>query len=41
MSLAGELVSIGLPVRNGERTIENVVRSVLAQDHGRLELVIS
>jgi glycosyltransferase involved in cell wall biosynthesis len=41
MSFAGELVSIGLPVRNGERTIESVVRSVLTQDHGRLELVIS
>jgi glycosyltransferase involved in cell wall biosynthesis len=34
------LVSIGLPVRNGVRTLEAVVRSVLAQDHERLELVI-
>lgn len=41
MMLGDVLVSIGLPVRNGERTIEGVVRSVLAQDHGRLELVIS
>jgi glycosyltransferase involved in cell wall biosynthesis len=35
------LVSIGLPVFNGARTLEGVVRSVLAQDHERLELVIS
>src|SRR5690349_16413856 len=35
------LVSIGLPVFNGARTLEAVVRSVLAQDHERLELVIS
>ncbi len=35
------LVSIGLPVRNaGERVVE-VVRSVLAQNHEHLELVIS
>jgi glycosyltransferase involved in cell wall biosynthesis len=35
------LVSIGLPVRNGERTIGRAVRSVLEQDHPHLELVIS
>jgi hypothetical protein len=35
------LVSVGLPVRNAARSIENVVRSVLAQDHERIELVIS
>jgi glycosyltransferase involved in cell wall biosynthesis len=35
------LVSIGLPVRNGEPTISRAVRSVLEQDHARLELVIS
>jgi hypothetical protein len=35
------LVSIGLPVRNGEPTIGRAVRSVLEQDHARLELVIS
>ncbi|MGV9712251.1 glycosyltransferase family 2 protein [Gordonia sp. NPDC003424] len=34
-------VSIGLPVRNGVERIENVVRSVLAQDHENIELVIS
>lgn len=38
---SGTLVSIGLPVRNaGERVVE-VARSVLAQDHEHLELVIS
>jgi glycosyltransferase involved in cell wall biosynthesis len=41
MQLRDTLVSIGLPVRNGVRTLETAVRSVLAQDHERLELVIS
>lgn len=35
------LVSICLPVRNGASRIEEVVWSVLAQDHERIELVIS
>ena len=35
------LVSIGLPVRNGERYLGEAVRSVLDQEYGRLELVIS
>jgi hypothetical protein len=35
------LVSIGLPVRNGEQHVGEAVRSVLDQGHGRLELVIS
>jgi glycosyltransferase involved in cell wall biosynthesis len=35
------LVSICLPVRNGAARLEPVVRSILAQDHGNLELVIS
>ncbi|GII30593.1 glycosyltransferase family 2 protein [Planotetraspora mira] len=35
------LVSIGLPVRNGADTMRDAVTSVLAQDHERLELVIS
>jgi glycosyltransferase involved in cell wall biosynthesis len=35
------LVSIGLPVYNGEEVLEAVVRSVLAQDHENIELVIS
>jgi Glycosyl transferase family 2 len=42
MSAAAEpLVSIGLPVRNGERYLGEAVQSVLDQEHGRLELVIS
>lgn len=41
MPATDTLVSIGLPVRNGEQFLANVVRSVLAQDHGHLELVIS
>lgn len=35
------LVSIGLPVRNAGARVTDVVRSVLAQDHDNLELVIS
>jgi glycosyltransferase involved in cell wall biosynthesis len=35
------LVSIGLPVHNGESTVATAVRSVLDQQHERLELVIS
>lgn len=35
------LVSVGLPVYNGERSLERAIRSVLEQDHDRLELVIS
>lgn len=38
---AEPLVSIGLPVRNAGSRVADVVRSVLAQDHARLELVIS
>lgn len=38
---ADTLVSIGLPVRNAADRVEGVVRSVLAQDHDRIELVIS
>jgi glycosyltransferase involved in cell wall biosynthesis len=38
---AEPLVSIGLPVRNGERSVGEAVRSVLDQEYGRLELVIS
>ena len=34
------LVSVGLPVHNGERYVEEAVRSVLAQDYPNLELVI-
>jgi glycosyltransferase involved in cell wall biosynthesis len=35
------LVSIGLPVYNGEQFLVDTVRSVLEQDYGHLELVIS
>jgi glycosyltransferase involved in cell wall biosynthesis len=35
------LVSIGLPVRNAGVRLEGVVGSVLGQDHGNVELVIS
>jgi glycosyltransferase involved in cell wall biosynthesis len=38
---AEPLVSIGLPVRNGERYLAEAVRSVLDQTYGRIELVIS
>jgi glycosyltransferase involved in cell wall biosynthesis len=38
---ADVLVSIGLPVRNAGSRVADVVRSVLAQDHANLELVIS
>jgi hypothetical protein len=40
MNNANTLVSVGLPVRNGADRIERVVKSVLNQDHGNLELVI-
>ncbi|MGH8932793.1 MAG: glycosyltransferase family 2 protein [Egibacteraceae bacterium] len=35
------LVSIGLPVRNGEQYVERALRSVLSQEYSRVELVIS
>ncbi|NUO96593.1 MAG: glycosyltransferase family 2 protein, partial [Nonomuraea sp.] len=35
------LVSIGMPVRNGADHLEAAVRSVLAQDHAEIEVVIS
>lgn len=35
------LVSIGLPVRNGERYLGEAVRSILDQEYDHLELVIS
>ena len=41
MSNPGTLVSIGLPVRNAGSRVAGVVRSVLAQDHADVELVIS
>lgn len=41
MKIDDTLVSICLPVRNGGDMLEEVVWSVLAQDHERIELVIS
>lgn len=38
---ATPLVSIGMPVFNGERFIRQAVDSLLAQDHEHLELIIS
>lgn len=35
------LVSIGLPVYNGAQSLERAVESVLAQDYGNIELMIS
>jgi glycosyltransferase involved in cell wall biosynthesis len=39
--MSDELVSVALPVRNGADGLARVVSSVLAQDHERIELVIS
>ncbi|WP_440100460.1 glycosyltransferase family 2 protein [Streptosporangium sp. H16] len=41
MENSDTLVSIVLPVRNGAGRIEGAIRSVLGQDHERLQLVIS
>lgn len=41
MSNTGTLVSIGLPVRNAGDRVGDVVRSVLAQDHADVELLIT
>lgn len=38
---SGPLVSIGMPVYNGERYMRRALDSLLAQDHGNFELVIS
>ncbi|MFQ5654133.1 MAG: glycosyltransferase family 2 protein, partial [Planctomycetota bacterium] len=35
------LVSIGMPVHNGERHLEEALDSLLGQDYGHLELIIS
>lgn len=35
------LVSVGMPVYNGERTIRQALQSILAQSHANLELFIS
>lgn len=41
MAVTDTLVSIGMPVRNGEQFLVSAIQSVLAQDHAHLELVIS
>ena len=41
MSRTEPLVSIGLPVRNGEQTVGRAIRTVLEQDHAHLDVVIS
>lgn len=38
---SGTLVSVGLPVRNAGVRVAEVAKSVLAQDHDRIQLVIS
>lgn len=35
------LVSVGLPVHNGERTIRGALEGILAQDHANIEVVVS
>src|ERR687886_314645 len=35
------LVTMGMPVRNGERYVEEALRSLLAQSFGDFEIVIS
>ena len=37
----GPLVSIGMPVYNGERFIRQALESILVQDYGNFELIIS
>lgn len=41
MSRSGPLVSIGFPVRNGERYLRRALDSLLAQDYHHLEIIIS
>jgi len=41
MSERAPLVSIGMPVNNGERFISQALDSLLAQTHGNFELIIS
>jgi glycosyltransferase involved in cell wall biosynthesis len=40
-SIHQPLVSIGIPVYNGEASIERTIRSLLSQDYKNLELIIS
>src|SRR5258707_14261523 len=41
LSFEGPLVSIGMPVYNGERFVRQAVESILIQDYGNFELIIS
>ncbi|MGH7179468.1 MAG: glycosyltransferase family 2 protein, partial [Tepidisphaeraceae bacterium] len=34
------LISIGIPVRNGERYLRQAIDSILAQSHSNFELII-
>ena len=36
-----KFISVGMPVFNGAKTIENAIRSILNQDHKNFELIIS
>ncbi|MBT5955559.1 MAG: glycosyltransferase family 2 protein [Candidatus Marinimicrobia bacterium] len=38
---SAELVSVGIPVRNGGQTLRRAIDSVLCQDHKNLEIIIS
>jgi glycosyltransferase involved in cell wall biosynthesis len=40
-SSGGPLVSIGMPVYNGERFLRQALESILVQDYGNFELIIS
>jgi glycosyltransferase involved in cell wall biosynthesis len=35
------LISVGMPAYNGERFIRKALESILAQEHGNFELIIS
>jgi glycosyltransferase involved in cell wall biosynthesis len=41
MSASGQLLTIGLPVFNGERYVAQAIESILAQTHGDFTLVVS
>jgi len=41
MSIDKPLVSVGLPVYNGEKTIGRTIESLLAQDYKNIEIIIS
>ena len=41
MSDTGAIISVGMPVYNGERYLETAVRSILDQTNADFELIIS